>query len=230
MALIYGLLPAFTVSAPLPTGKPHWINPCDLPEQLLDPNEDFDNLPPISKKDLVSHVIEAANTARKHAGVVKNQFLETYFPDEEFNVDYMRQHWLPEVPPTTFGHFKSMNISGAYKQTFEFMQYYAVGVEEMRLDQDLHPESGATFQERFQEIQFNARTLLCNLQFGMINMKIKQNPDILRQVMQEEYRNIEEESRRNLRDFIILRDYVKTVTYIWELFTYILNNQLLQAT
>ncbi|XP_022258395.1 uncharacterized protein LOC111089712, partial [Limulus polyphemus] len=176
MILVLTILPTIAMSAPVATQEPHWINPCDLP----DPFEDFNNPPPIPPRELLKQVVETSNIAKKHARAVKDEFVREKFQDASFDVDYMRQEWLPEVPRATFNHFKSMNASEAYKKSYEYMQFYAVGIEEMKFDQILYPESDGGFKDEFQNLQNHARPVLCRLHLGIIVMKIKQNPDVMR--------------------------------------------------
>ncbi|XP_076334435.1 uncharacterized protein LOC143238248 isoform X2 [Tachypleus tridentatus] len=215
------LVPVTATSAPLGSGeKPRWVNPCGLPDHLLDPDSDFQNLPPFSLKELVSKVVEVTESTKNHAESVENEFRMKVFKDSAFNVDYMRQEWLPVIPPISKDHFKSVNVREAYRKTFQYLQYYAVGVDEMKMDQVLHPESGQ-FLDHFQEVENRIREVLCEFQLGMYTLNIRQNPDVMKNVMSTEYRDIPEESKRNLRDYLILRDYLKCITYTWELFSYL---------
>ncbi|XP_076345868.1 uncharacterized protein LOC143244664 isoform X2 [Tachypleus tridentatus] len=219
---VLSLVPFKAMSAPLGSGeRPRWVNPCGLPEHLLDPDSDLQNLPPFTAKELVSKVVEVTESAKNHAEAVEQEFRKEVFKDSAFNVDYMRQEWLPVIPPTSEDHFEGIDVKEAYKKAFEYLQYYAVGVDEMKMDQVLHPESGQ-FLDHFQEVENRIREVLCELQLGMYTLKIRQNPDVMKNVMSTEYRDIPEESKRNLRDYLILRDYLKSITYILELFKHLL--------
>ncbi|XP_022239176.1 uncharacterized protein LOC106457500 isoform X1 [Limulus polyphemus] len=219
---VLSLVPFKAMSAPLGSGeRPRWVNPCGLPDHLLDPDSDLQNLPPFTAKELVSKVVEVTESAKNHAEAVEQEFRKEVFKDSAFNVDYMRQEWLPVIPPTSEDHFGGIDVKEAYKKAFEYLQYYAVGVDEMKMDQVLHPESGQ-FLDHFQEVENRIREVLCELQLGMYTLKIRQNPDVMKNVMSTEYRDIPEESKRNLRDYLILRDYLKSITYIWELFRHLL--------
>ncbi len=97
------------------------------------------------------------------------------------------------------------------------MQYFAVGIEQILIDQELYDGS---MIEQFKEINYELYQLLCNLQYAVHLLNIRQKPNVSRSVMSHEYRNIEELSRRNLRDFAILRDYINANQFIANLFAY----------
>ncbi|KAH7981161.1 hypothetical protein HPB49_022115 [Dermacentor silvarum] len=146
--------------------------------------------------------------------------LERTFSDSEFEdsvASYM-QSWLPNVPTPSEEHFKSMTKEEAYKTTFGYVQYYAVGLEQAVLDQIFH---NGPFHRLFLEIQQNLGQLLCELQIGIVHFSVAKNPDVLRDVMSHEYRDIKQDSQRNLRDYIILREYIRLTRYISELFAYL---------
>ncbi|XP_065287521.1 uncharacterized protein [Dermacentor albipictus] len=146
--------------------------------------------------------------------------LERTFSDSEFEdsvASYM-QSWLPNVPTPSQDHFKSMTKEEAYKTTFGYVQYYAVGLEQAVLDQIFH---NGPFHRLFLEIQQNLGQLLCELQIGIVHFNVAKNPDVLRDVMSHEYRDIKQDSQRNLRDYIILREYIRLTRYISELFAYL---------
>ncbi|EEC06517.1 hypothetical protein IscW_ISCW004744 [Ixodes scapularis] len=146
--------------------------------------------------------------------------LEKTFSDSEFeeSVAYYMQSWLPNVPAPTEEHFKTMTKEEAYRTSFGYVQYYAVGLEQAVLDQIFH---NGPFHRLFLEIQNNLGQLLCELQLGIVHFNVAKNPDVLRDVMSHEYRDIKQDSQRNLRDYIILREYIKLTKYISQLFSYL---------
>ncbi|KAH6948359.1 hypothetical protein HPB50_023545 [Hyalomma asiaticum] len=148
------------------------------------------------------------------------EHLERTFSDSEFEdsvASYM-QSWLPGVPTSSEESFRSMTKEEAYKTTFGYVQYYAVGLEQAVLDQIFH---NGPFHRLFLEIQQNLGQLLCELQIGIVHFNVAKNPDVLRDVMSHEYRDMKQDSQRNLRDYIILREYIRLTRYISELFAYL---------
>ena len=56
--------------------------------------------------------------------------------------------------------------------------------------------------------------VLCSLQMALMEKQIQPDVDAARQMMSKEYRDMKSESGRNLRDFIILRDYINLLEYL----------------
>ena len=56
--------------------------------------------------------------------------------------------------------------------------------------------------------------VLCSLQMALMEKQIQPDADAARQMMTNEYRDMKSESGRNLRDFIILRDYINLLEYL----------------
>lgn len=211
------------MSAPVPrTGDDHplWVNPCNLPD---DASGHADHLSPQDVRNMLDAVANRARVASEEADKAKRRFLERTFSDSEFEdsvASYM-QSWLPNVPTPSEEHLKSMTKEEAYKTTFGYVQYYAVGLEQAVLDQIFH---NGPFHRLFLEIQQNLGQLLCELQIGIVHFNVAKNPDVLRDVMSHEYRDIKQDSQRNLRDYIILREYIRLTRYISELFAYLRDN------
>ncbi|KAL1415750.1 hypothetical protein MTO96_006626 [Rhipicephalus appendiculatus] len=211
-----------TMSAPVSrTGDssdhPLWVNPCNLPD---DASGHADHLSPQDVRNMLDAVANRARVASEEADKAKRRFLERTFSDSEFEdsvASYM-QSWLPNVPTPSEEHFRSMTKEEAYKTTFGYVQYYAVGLEQAVLDQIFH---NGPFHRLFLEIQQNLGQLLCELQIGIVHFNVAKNPDVLRDVMSHEYRDIKQDSQRNLRDYIILREYIRLTRYISELFAYL---------
>ena len=97
------------------------------------------------------------------------------------------------------------------------MQYFAVGIEQILIDQQLHD---GLLLDQFKEIKYELYQLLCDLQYALHLLNIPQKPNVSRSVMSYEYRDIKELSRRNLRDYRILREYINATHFIENLFAY----------
>jgi hypothetical protein len=62
--------------------------------------------------------------------------------------------------------------------------------------------------------------VLCALQLAMAEKNVVPDADAARQLMTREYRDMRSASGRNLRDFIIVRDYTNLLEYIQQVFQY----------
>ncbi|XP_077502100.1 uncharacterized protein LOC144113072 isoform X4 [Amblyomma americanum] len=196
---------------------PLWVNPCNLPD---DASGHAGHLRPQDVRNMLDAVANRARVASEEAEEAKRKFVERTFSDSEFedSVASYRLPWLPNVTTPSEEHFKSMTKEEAYKTTFGYVQYYAVGLEQAVLDQIFH---NGPSHPLFLKIQENLGQLLCELQIGIVHFNVAKNPDVLREVMSHEYRDLKQDSQRNLRDYIILREYIRLTRYISELFAYL---------
>jgi len=101
--------------------------------------------------------------------------------------------------------------------SYEYIQYFAVGIEQILEDQQSYESS---MIKKFEEIEYQLYELLCNLQYSIHLLNIPQRPNVSRSVMSREYRDVEEMSRRNLRDYVILKEYISVTNFIAKLFAY----------
>jgi hypothetical protein len=116
------------------------------------------------------------------------------------------------------GFFK---VEEAYSTSYEYIQYFAVGLEQIIIDQQLYFEHySKEIITEFEEIKYEMNQLLCNLQTALHVLNIGQKGNIGRNVMSKRYKDIEELSRRNLRDYTILNYYINATHFISELFHY----------
>ncbi len=116
------------------------------------------------------------------------------------------------------GFFK---IEEAYSTSYEYIQYFAVALEQIITDQQLYSEHYSKYIiTEFKEINYEMNQLLCNLQTAIHVLNIDQKTNVGRTVMSKRYKDIEELSRRNLRDYMILNYYINATDFISKLFRY----------
>ncbi|XP_025017222.1 uncharacterized protein LOC112539170 [Tetranychus urticae] len=134
--------------------------------------------------------------------------------DEDFEsgLDSLRHGWLPEISSSVNDIIEE---GDAFRRSFQYLQYFAIGLEQLLLDQILH--EGRMIKE-FREIEDKLSQLLCEIQLGMWYRNIKPDKHIEFEVMTQEYRDIADASRRMIRDYLLLRDLVKLTDYITQIF------------
>lgn len=208
------------MAAPIGSGTtPAWVNPCVLdPDQVLSSGGGAEptNQPPI--KLYRSIVIQAENSKESTDKLIPEFVLETFkdpqFPSYSKDLSYK---WLPVLPEPTPDHIQSLSAEHALRSSYEYIQYYAVGLEQIVLDQVMYD---GTFLDQFRSLEGKLRQVLCELQVAMLEMKIKQNADVTRNVMAQEYRDMDNKMARDLRDWIILRDFAGALHYIQTVFAH----------
>ena len=104
----------------------------------------------------------------------------------------------------------------AFKKSFQYLQQFAIGFEQMILDQLLYE---GTLLDELREVENYLFQLICEVQLGMWILDISPDSHVQRKIMALEYREMKSASRRFIRDYAILKDYIRTVDYIELLFS-----------
>lgn len=100
-----------------------------------------------------------------------------------------------------------------------YMQYYAVGLEQVRLDQTLY---GGDFQGDINTMEDKIGQVLCEVRLTMFAQKVQPNDDVTRKVMSTRLRIMGSETIRNFRDYIIMREYAKGLEFIEQVFGHLI--------
>ncbi|CAG2063055.1 unnamed protein product [Timema podura] len=88
---------------------------------------------------------------------------------------------------------------------------FAVGLEQVVIDQK---ENGGEFLQEFKDTEFKVRATLCEIQVAMVERNVTPKADVTREIMGEELRMMGNSSYRNLRDWLIFRDYMNGLEYV----------------
>ncbi|KAK4882189.1 hypothetical protein RN001_005508 [Aquatica leii] len=203
---------------------PKWINPCgiDVDGALHDLNV---QMPKVSDLELLTPIINQARIALSKANQFKDSFAQkvfnTNFEQLHENWKGTRYDWLPnqsQIPknlndPVSEEHLQSLKMDNALVDTYQYLQMIAVGLEQIVRDQER--ENGPFFQH-FNQSEYNLRLVLCELQMAIYERRIhdQMRPDITRDAMPFYLRNETVDTSRNLRDWIIYREYMNTLEYV----------------
>ncbi|CAG0902232.1 unnamed protein product [Cyprideis torosa] len=140
--------------------------------------------------------------------------------------DQQRYEWLPtkeEIPksigdPTPESALQALETSSFLPTLYEFFQKYSVGLEQVLLDEAIYE---GEYLEDLKVTEDRVGALLCELQVSMMEKGITPNPDVSREIMSEEFRDIESDAMRNLRDWIILRDLMNALEFSLDALAYL---------
>ncbi|XP_061943118.1 uncharacterized protein LOC107992404 isoform X2 [Apis cerana] len=115
--------------------------------------------------------------------------------------------------------FRDDYLDTALIDAYEYMQKYAVGLEQIVWDQeDLQLE----FRKQFKETEYKLRTVLCELQVALVERQLSSRPDVTRDIMKSDFRKVSSsETFRNLRDWLIFRDYMNGLEYVVQVFEHL---------
>lgn len=216
---------------------PKWVEPCGPSEVSDDPEGGQEVSMPKYDQILYSIVIEATN-AYAHALMFRDNYIKETFKTDFNSIHEMlikkHLHWLPSsIPkdleePLNQQYLESLDLDEELVKTYEIMQLYAVGLEQMVWDLEI---IGNGFAKNFKECEFKLRSVLCELQNAIMERGITPRPNVDRNRMPPEYRgdNLRRDTTcRIKRDWVIFRDYMNGLEYVKEVFTY-LRLQLLQS-
>lgn len=102
--------------------------------------------------------------------------------------------------------------------TYEHLQKIAVGLEQVVWDQE---DTSSTFHKEFEYTENLLRALLCEIQVAIFERGIEESrEDVRRDIMTDDFRQMTDNSKRHLRDFIIFREYMNALEYVIDVFDY----------
>lgn len=104
---------------------------------------------------------------------------------------------------------------------YEKMQRLAVGIEQVTLDQALY--QGEMLQD-FRTIETHIVKILCQLHYAMVHQELEPPATVTKEIMEENYRDLDGTSERNIRDYVIVREYNAAIHHLVEIFVKFQNN------
>ncbi|XP_070170641.1 uncharacterized protein [Polyergus mexicanus] len=207
-----------------------WWNPCGT-------YTDFSASPDIQNTDsqtevvsdahMIGNVIILTRNALTHATMFRERYIE-----ETFRIKYDSTNlpsanwnypWLPNIPKKlgeqlSEEYLSSIDIDTALVDAFEYIQKYAMALEQTVWDQE-HYKLG--FYEQFRKSEFDCRSILCEIHVAILERGLTQRENIKRSVMPSEFRGEcvrKNATQRNVRDWICYREYMNGLEYIYQVF------------
>lgn len=203
-----------------------WINPLGFDDSVVLDNESI-----LTGQVLLTRILDQTHIALNEANETKDEFA-----NRVFNLDSERLHetwkkadydWLPQNKdlhkkldtPVEEEHLSALGFDDALVNSYHYLQMIAVGLEQLVKDQG---EDGP-FLDRFSRSEYNLLLVLQEIQAAIIERGVnyKMQPDVRRYNMPESLRVENNATTRNVRDWIIYRDYLNLLQYIWEVFRYL---------
>ncbi|KAI9563563.1 hypothetical protein GHT06_011027 [Daphnia sinensis] len=199
--------------------RPKWVNPCGgiLDDSGIDPDA-----PPLEDSEIAANAILDVDIALNQIESFKDDFVRSLFRmdfDEMVRTwAHFHYDWLPayEAVPKVIGaqlvprQLQALELGATLKKLYLAAQTIAVGLEQVILDRAVY---GGDFLEQFATTENKLAMVLCSLQMAMIEKHVEPDADAVRQLMDNKYRDMRSASGRNLRDFVIVRDYINLLEY-----------------
>jgi len=212
--------------------KPKWVNPCGIDPRFVQHHALFyHDVTPLSDHELIQNILLSAKNALVHSDDFKEKFVRRTFSTASWRDHHdtwkeQRYNWLPswqDIPKHLHeslesGHLQKLSLESALRNIYNYLQRFAVGLEEIVLDQALFD---GEFIQEFNEAEYKLKAVLCELQMAMLERDIPFGEDISREIMKDDVRDIQDTSYRNLRDWYIYRDYMNGLEYIIHAFDYL---------
>jgi hypothetical protein len=205
-----------------------WINPCRIPTTIPALPSDFE-VQQQSDVDIFQNILTQVSKAENQAREFMGAFFEESFGTKLNNDQYkdIHQDWIGNVA-VNIGKYlgeevdpeklDALTVKETLRSMYEGLQKFAVGLEQIVLDQAVY---GGNFHHHFHEAEFQLKYVLCELQIAMLEKSIS-HEDITREIMSQTYRDMDDRTARNLRDWLIFRDYVNVLEYLRQVFKYFL--------
>lgn len=220
--------PAMTLEDRRLSTAPKWMNPCGFAAEEFDGDLEVVQL---NDETLLGNIVMQAKTALNYAQGFRDDYIK-----RTFNTDYADLHltwkdnhydWLPgpkQIPKQLgeqldqefLNKLEVRMLDTALLDAYEYMQRYAVGLEQIAWDQE---DYGLEFRKQFKDTEYNLRAVLCELQMALAERGVGLRADVSREVMPSDFRDMSDSATfRNLRDWLIFRDYMNGLEYIVQVF------------
>ncbi|TGZ51300.1 Uncharacterized protein DBV15_07778 [Temnothorax longispinosus] len=210
------------MNSPNKTDDMKWVNPCGVSTKLRT-NGSNPDIAQLEDHDLLNQIVLQARTALKHAQLFRDEFIRQTFKTDFGSVHnlWRKNHyaWLPtrsEIPKELGEeldkkHLEKLEINTSLVDAYEYMQKYAVGLEQVVLDQkDYQPK----YHQKFTEAEWKLRAVLCEIQVALEERSVTRRPDVTRDVMTSDFRTMTDMTFRDLRDWLIFREYMNGLEYV----------------
>ncbi|XP_037790923.1 uncharacterized protein LOC119586287 isoform X3 [Penaeus monodon] len=186
----------------------HWSKPCT-------------NLMHVSsntQQTLSYEILLAVAKAISYMGQFKNNFsrdvLHMDWEDlRDVHTNGITVQFIKSIPAI---NKTALDFDEQLQEAYEMMQRLAVGIEQVTLDQALYQGS---FLQQFRIIENHIVSILCQLHYAMVHRNLSPSVSVTKEIMGEEYRDLEGESSRNMRDAVIVREYDAALMHLKEVFS-----------
>jgi len=213
--------------------KPKWVNPCGIDPVMAKNHalQMYHDVTPLSDQELIQNILLSAKNALVHSDDFKEKFVRRTFSTSSWRDHHetwkeQRYNWLPswkDIPKHLHeslegGHLQKLKLDTALARMYNYLQRFAVGLEEVVIDQALFD---GEFIQEFNEAEYKLKAVLCELQMAMLERDIDIGTDVSRDIMKDDVRDIQDQSYRNLRDWYIYRDYMNGLEYVIHAFDHL---------
>ncbi|PVD29511.1 hypothetical protein C0Q70_08762 [Pomacea canaliculata] len=191
-----------------PTDAPVWNSPCTLtqPATARGQMEAPAQLLPLNY--ILRTMTDAARLARHRARNTLRALVSSEIRDQ-WVIQYLNQAASPKGFPPLHGHYSSQSLAESLAQDYERVSAMAVFVEQAEFDTNV-----MSYRPLLRMLYYDVSDLLCWLEQASLTVDQTVNYNISRSIMEDSSKNLTNQSYRDQRNFVILRD---TVTLLHDL-------------
>ncbi|KYN07079.1 hypothetical protein ALC62_01951 [Cyphomyrmex costatus] len=183
-----------------------WVSPCNV-SRTNGSNPDTAYCQLEDHADLLNKTVIQARIALNHAELFRDDF---YVKESDK---------ISEAEDSNKSESEAINTS--LVAAYEYMQKYAVGLEQVVWDQkDYHPRN-QSYHQKFVEVECKLQAVLCMIQVAIEERCVTRRPDVTRDIMPPDFRNTTDMTSRGLRDWLIFRDYMNGLEYVIQVFSHL---------
>ncbi|XP_050724589.1 uncharacterized protein LOC127002550 [Eriocheir sinensis] len=188
----------------------HWSQPCT----------GLARNPRKKPHELTKHILHELSLAHSFLGVFKDKYAKSVTDSKEENpwdslvnnyTTWINFDFLTNTTPA--GDVDDFNAQLLH--AYEKMQRLAVGIEQVTLDQALY--EGELLQD-FHTIETHIVKILCQLHYAMVHQELQPPATVTKEIMGENYRDLDGTSERKMRDIIIVVEYNKAINNLVDTF------------
>ncbi|XP_054273730.1 uncharacterized protein LOC128993770 isoform X2 [Macrosteles quadrilineatus] len=133
---------------------------------------------------------------------------------------HVTQMWLGKAKQS-FEEFRERYLDRWAGQCTYWLQIVDVALEQVLWDWHLEADQGnPKYKEAFEDIWYTNNLVLCDVWNYVRYLGLQPMPDVGREVMPNEFRDIQDETTRNIRDWIIFRCYMNILEYMYDVLNY----------
>lgn len=111
--------------------------------------------------------------------------------------------------------FVYFQFDQALLDSYEYLQRVAVGLEQIVWDMEDHH---VPFAANFTECELYLKSTLCEIWIAIVDRCVALRPDITRDIMDDAFRNMPDNTQTNIRNWVIFREYMNTLEYVHQVF------------
>ncbi|XP_054273721.1 uncharacterized protein LOC128993766 isoform X2 [Macrosteles quadrilineatus] len=221
-----------------PETRLRWINPCGV-NNYKAPYKSIWEFPASQRrtgqewKRLITVTRQSIVNARESFETFRQRYVK-----ETFQVDFFSHNkewekhdynWLPNIPKKLGEPVPRKQLERPIyfdlfvKLMTQWLQIVDVGLEQVLWDWNLETDQGnPKYKDAFKDMWHKNNLVLCDMwKYGKdLGLNIH---DVNRSIMPNEFRDIQDETTRNIRDWIIFKSYMNLLEYMADVLKYFLD-------